>query len=418
MKRILSFILLICMLVSVTVCFSSCSNKTVFSLGKYEIKEDHYRYLASIHNRKQFDSYQISVNTSLEAKFESGLTVAQALDTTQQGFLNDIYMLMFSQLLFDIYDLKLTKEIEDTIESNVTVITNYYGGYSEQKFNQKSRLYGFTAKTLREVFTMQSKQRLVIEHLFGANGEKIGKEDLDDIFEKNYMCFQTIIINNVYKLVKETNDKGEEVTVMEPLNEDEIKERNDIIDDLTNLFIESKEGYEYKVIDPTMTYDEIYAYYSDDKAYPQGCYTQFPKNAGAQNAISAAALLRENDVAKVKANRFFSQGGTFEIGGKKVTVNAGDYFTYGNVFVKRLPMEEGAYDKEEFKDFFSTFKASATSILYGEHIANFQANESGYQIKDHGRYEGMPLSSVYPNDLDYNFLYGDLGKEKTESSSK
>ena len=416
MKRILSFILVIFILASSAICFSSCSNKTVFSLGKHEIDEDHYRYLASMHNRKQYAAYQISIQTSLQAKFENGLTVAQALDATQNSFLNDIYMLLFSQVLFDVYELDMPKELEDTIEANVTTITNYYGGYSEQKFNQKSRLYGFTAKTMREVYTMQSKQRLVIEHLFGANGEKIEDESLDEIFENNYMCFQTIVINNFYKLVKETNEKGEIVSVMELLTEDEVKERNDIIDDLTNLFIESKDGYEYKVIDPSKSYEELYALYSDDKAYPQGCYSQFPNNAGAQNAISAAALLKENDVAKVKANRFFSQGGTFDVGDEKVTINAGDYFTYGSVFVKRLPLEEGAYDKEQFKDFFGTFRASATSILYARHIANFQNNESGYQIKDHGRYEEIPLSSVYPNDLDYNFLYGSLGKSDEESS--
>ena len=418
MRRILSFILLICILAGAMLCFSSCKNDTVFSLGKYKIKEDHYRYLASIHNRKQYASYQLDITTPFEAKFENGLTVGQALDTTQSSFLNEIYMLLYSQLLFDIYELEMPKELEDTVESNVTTIVNYYGGYSEQKFNQKSRNYGFTAKTMREIYTMQTKQSLVIAHLFGENGENIEKDSLDEIYEKNYMRFQTLVINNVYKVVKEINDEGEEVSVAEALTELEIEERNNIIADLTNLFIEPKEGYEYKVIDPTKSYEELYALYSDDKAYPKGCYSQFPRNAGAQNAITAAALLRENDVAKVNANRFFSQGGTFELGGEKVTINAGDYFNYGSVFVKRLPLTDAAYENEDFKDFFGSFKASATSILYSEHIADFQTNEAGYQIKDHGVYEGIALSSVYPNNLDYNFLYGNLGKGESESSSK
>lgn len=418
MRRILSFVLLICILAGVMLCFSSCKNDTVFSLGKYKIKEDHYKYLASMHNRKQYASYQLDITTSFDAKFENGLTVGQALDTTQGSFLNDVYMLLYSQILFDVYELEIPQELKDTLESNVTTIINYFGGYSEQKFNQKSRTYGFTAKTMREVYEMQMKQTLVVSHLYGEGGEKIDIESLDEIYKNNYMCFQTLVINNVYKLVKETNDEGEEVTVAEALTDIEIEERNNIIADLTNLFIEPKEGYEYKVIDPTKSYEELYALYSDDKAYPQGCYTQFPRNAGAQNAISAAALLRENDIAKVNANRLFAQGGSFEIGGEKITVNAGDYFTYGSVFVKRLPLGESPYDDELYKDFFGSFKASAASVLYSEHIADFQANEAGYQIKDHGVYEEIPLSSIYPNDLDYNFLYGDLGKSESESSSK
>ncbi len=416
MKRIISAILLICVMLSTLLCFSSCGNDTVFSLGKYEIKEDHYKYLASIHNRRQYASYQLDISTPWDATFSGGLTVSQAIEATQNDFVNDIYMLLLSQLLFDIYELEMPKEMSDTIDSNVTTITNYYGAYSEQKFNQKSRAYGFTAKTLREVYTMQMKQTLVINHLFGENGEKIDPVRLEEIYEKNYMCFQTIVINNVYKLVKETNEKGEEQTVMEPLTELEIKERNDIIDDLTNLFIESEDGYQYKVIDPSKSYEELYALYSDDKAYPQGCYSPFPKNAAGQNAITAAALLKENDVAKVKANRFFMQGGSFKIGSETIKINAGDYFTYGNVFVKRLPLGEKPYNDELYKIFFENFIPSAISILYSEHLANFQKNEAGYQIKDHGVASEIPLSSINPNNLDYNFIYGDLGKSDSESS--
>lgn len=406
MKKIIvrALCTLLCVLL-MPICFSSCGEKAVFSLGPYKINEDHYKYLASIHNRQQFASYNISIETPWEATFPSGLTVAQAIDATTSDFLNDVYMLLYSQLLFDAYELEIPQSMLDTIENNVKIVVNYYGGYSEQKFDSIARGYGFTADTIREVYKMQAKQSLVVEHLYGASGEKIPDEKLNEIYEKNYLRFQTIVINNVYKIVTETNEKGEKVSKMEPLTEREIAERNNIIDDLSNLFISPQEGYTYKVIDPTKSYEELYAIYSDDKAYPQGCYSPFPSSVSSQNAITAAALLKENDVARVKAKRFFSQGGSFDIGGETITIQQGDYFEYGYVFVKRLPMTEKAYNDERYVDFFSTFKSSAVSVLYAEHVSNFQENETNQQIKDYGIREDIPLSSVAPNDLDYNYLF-------------
>ncbi len=417
MKRFLCAFLLICVLLCPLALFTSCGNDTVFSLGPYEIKEDHYRYLASIYNRQILASNGMESASYDTPLSESGMTVGSMIDLMYTDkFLTNVFTLLYSQLLFDIYSLEMPQTMVDTINENVETVIGYYGGFSEQMFDQNAKVYGFTAKTLREVYTMQMKQTLVIEHLYGKDGEKIEKEKLDEIFEKNFFCFQTIVINNKYKFVTETNDKGETVDVIESLTEYEMQERNDIIDDLTNLFIDPDENYTYKVIDPSMTYEELYARYSDDKAYPQGCYTPYPSTATGQNAITAAALLKENDVARVIARRNFTQGGTFEIGGEKVTINAGDYFEYGYVFVKRLPITEGAYDMERYKDFFKDFKETSTATLFSEHLANFEANESSYELIDHNIAQDMPLSSVAPNNMDYNLIYGILsGKGESET---
>ena len=414
MKKIIirTLCALLCVLL-MPVCFVSCGEKTVFSLGPYKINEDHYRYLASIHNRQQFESFGISIESPWEAKFESGLTVAQAVDSTTSTFKNNVYMLLFSQLLFDTYELELSETVKNTIEQNVLTVTKYFGG-SEQKFNINSRPYGFTADTLRDIYTMQAKQTIVMEYLYGAQGEKISTEKLDELYNKNYMRFQTIVINNVYKVVTETDSEGKEVSKMEMLTEGEIAQRNNIIDDLTNLFISPQEGYVYKVIDPTMSYEMLYSLYSDDKAYPMGCYSPIPSSAASQNAITAAALLKENDVAKVKAKRFFQKGGSFQIGGETVTINPGDYFEYGSVFVKKLSMTERAYDDENYKSFFTNFRTSACSVLYAEHISNFQENETNQHIKDHGISSDISLSSVAPNNLDYLFLFSSSQESNKE----
>lgn len=418
MKRILCVFLMICILLCPVSVFTSCGNDTVYSLGPYEIKEDHYRYLASIYNRKLFVANGIDGASWDSVLPTSQMTVAQTVDSYYtEEFLTSIFTLLYSQLLFDVYSLEMPKEMTDTINENVETVIAYYGGLSEQVFDQNAKVYGFTAKTLREVYTMQMKQTLVVQHLFGEKGSKIEKERLDEIFKKNYFCFQTIVINNKYKFVTETDKNGKEVEVMEALTDYEVQERNDIIDDLYNLFIEPSENYVYKVIDPTMTYDEIYARYSDDTAYPQGCYTTYP-TAGAQNAITAAALLRENDIARVIAKRYFQSGGSFELGGEKVTIGAGDYFEYGYVFVKRLPIAERAYERDEYKTFFEGFMDTAVATLFAEHLAEFEKNGTSYTLKDMGIAADMPLSSVAPNNMDYNLIYAEQESANESESSK
>ncbi len=407
------------MLACSLICFSSCGNDAVYSLGPYEIKEDQFKYLASMFNRQTLEGAGLYGSPWNATVPSTGLTLAQTLDLRYtDSFLTSVMTLLYSQLLFDVLELEMPKEMVDTINKNVDTVVTYYGPYSEQKFDQNAKkLYGFTADTLREVYTMQMKQTLVVEHLFGANGEKIEDSELKAFYEKEYMKFNTIVINNAYKIVKETNDKGEVVEVLEALTESEVKERNDIIDDLTNLFIEPEDGYVYKVIDPTMSYEQLYARYSDDTAYPKGCYSRFPSVTSGQNALSAAALLSENDVARVIAKRSFAQGGKVTIGDKTITINAGDYFEYGYVFVKRLPLDEDAYKNEAYKNFFSDFKSSVTSKLFGEYLANYEKNESGYTVEDSGIAQDIPLSSVNPNDMDYNLIYGELSKSEEGSSS-
>ena len=419
MKRILSFFILICILLSSLVCFTSCGDDAVYSLGPYEITEKQYRYLASMFNRQTLVGAGIYGSAWDATVPSTGLTVAQTLDIKYtDSFTTNVMTLLFSQLLFDVLELEMPSEMIETIEKNVDTVVDYYGPYSEQRFDQNAKkVYGFTADTLREVYTMQMKQTLVVEHLFGANGDKIDDRELKAFYEKEYMNFNTIVINNAYKIVKETNDKGEEVDVFEELTESEVKERNDIIDDLTNLFIEPVEGYVYKVIDPTMSYEQLYARYSDDTAYPNGCYSKFPSIASGQNALAAAALLNENDIAKVVAKRSFAQGGKLTIGDKTVTINPGDYFEYGYVFVKRLPLDTDAYKNEAFAKFFTDFKSNLTVKLFGEYLANYEKNESGYTVEDHGLASDMPLSSITPNDIDYNLIYGDLAKKEESSSS-
>ena len=393
----------------------SCKAGPIYSLGPYEITESQYKYLAGMFNRQVLESVGLFGYSYDAVDESSGMSIGEALDKNYStDFTASVISLLYSQLLFDKYELTLDEATIKLIDSNVATIVQYYGGGSSQKFDLVSEKYGYTSADLKAVYTMQMKQRAVADYLFGVNGEKIDNEELSKYYNANYMFFQTIVINNVYRVVTKEVD-GVTKTEMIPLDENEVKVRNDIISDLNNLFISPVEGYVYKVIDPTKSYEELYALYSDDTAYPQGCYSKFPTVLTAQNAITAAYLLRENDVGKIVAKRPFTQDGTFTIDGEAVTVKAGDYLPYGYAFVKRMPLGEGAYDNEQYSDFFTTFRTDAKSKLFGIRMQEYILSEANFELEESDRISEIPLSSVMANNLDYNFFYGDLGKGKENS---
>ncbi len=410
----------LCVMLCFLICLTflvSCKSKPIYELGPYDITENDYRYLAGTYNRQILDSaglFGYSYDNVLNQS--TGATIGDTLDQNYtSSFTASVLSLLYSQMMFDKYKLKLDDETLDLIESNIKTIATYYGNGSEQEFDLLAKKYGFDSKALRKVYTMKMKQTMLVNHLYGENGENISTESLDEFYKNNYMFFQTIVINTTYRLVeKEVN--GEKVTTTEALSKEERQKRLDIASDLTNLFINENPDYVYKVIDPTLSYEELYKLYSDDTAYPQGCYSKYPTSLSGKNAITAASLLIEGDVGKIVARRPVSQDTIFEIGNEQIKPDTDNYLEYGYVFVKRMSLEDQAYRKDVYKSFFTSFISDAKSELFGKAVQDYILNECNFELEESEAIDEIPLSSVYPNDLDYNFFYGSLGKQ--ESSSK
>lgn len=396
---------------------ASCKAKPIYELGPYSLSEEDYKYLAGMYNRQILESNGL-FGYSYDALDETtGLTIGQALDTNySSAFAANVLSLLYSQMLFDKYNLELGDEMTSTIESNIKTIVSYYGNGSEQEFDILAKKFGYTTDSLRKVYTMRMKQTLLIEHLYGKDGEKIDSETYEKIYKDDYMFFQTIVINATYRLVEKEVD-GKKTTVPVALSKEERKQRLDIIDDLSNLLVNPKDGYVYKVIDPTLSYEELYKLYSDDTAYPQGCYSKYPTVITAQNAITAAALLREGDTGKIVAKRPFPQDAVFDYGDEQITVEKGKTLNYGYAFVKRMPLGDAPYRQETYKTFFTSFVADVKNELFAEVVQNYMLYECNFELEEAKNIDEYPLSSVLANNLDYNFFYGDLGK-KQESTSK
>lgn len=401
--RVVSLLLVMAMICSSLL---SCGvpKEEIYTLGKYEIREDHYNYLCSLYKRRIGESEGLLNVDWNETKTSSGSTIADTFDSRYTTEINNEFIdLIYSQLLFDINGLELTEEMYNNIESSVQVLINLYGRGSEQVFDNalKEKNYGFNTQTIREMYIMETKQGVLKNFLFGEDGSKIEKETLDKIYKENYICFNTIVINNKYRILEDGT--------IEALPDDLVKERNDIIEDMRNLFIEKDDNYEYKVIDSTLTYEQLYQKYSDDVAYPNGCYSPMPSvSQMAQSigsAITAASLINIGDIAIIDAKRYVKSGTTIQMGTKTETIKPGDYFTYGSVFVKRLPLEEEAYKKEEFATFFTTFMQANIEYLFKEYITDYATNKSPYKLITGDRLGEIKVSDAAFNYVDYEYVY-------------
>jgi hypothetical protein len=382
--------------------FASCGKEDeVYKLGPYVIREDEYRYLMGVYRRNIGISLGYD-NVDWGSTNASGMTIGTYVDSMYTSqFTSSLYMLLYSQAIFDNEGLSLTQEDENRIKTNVFTVIAYIANYSEEEFNKIAKEYGFTADTLRSVYAMQLKQQKVQEHLFGANGEKLTDSQINEYYNDKYIRFQTFVVNNTYKAV--TNEDGKTEYVV--LNEVEKQEKQDLIDDLTNLFAkeeEKKKDYVYKIIDPTLSYEELWKKYSDDQFYPNGCYMSEP-NVGQMNAspaLTAANLLKENEVARVKAKQYFQQNIP------DANINAGDWIEYGYVFVKKLALEEKGYANEANKDFFGEdFKETLVNTLFAKQIADYVENSAFYTLEQNTKIiSSYKISEIKPNYLDFDVL--------------
>ena len=121
--------------------------------------------------------------------------------------------------------------------------------------------------------------------------------------------------------------------------------------------------------------------------------------------ITIATITKEGDVSVLAARRFFDGSGTIDGEDGKTTINKGDYFEYGAAFIKRLPIDDGAWKKEENKDFFTDFLPKAAQHTI---VKAFQAYEKScpYTLMVQKEIKAeYSLATVYPNYIDYDFLY-------------
>ena len=388
--------------------FSSCGSQNAYELGPYSITEKEYCYLLGMFKKQLLVSLGYT-EEQIGYEVSEGVTLGEYLERTYKAeFEQSVFTLLFSQALFDEYGLSLTEEQENNLNASASGIIYYYGNLSESRFNEISAPYGFDADTLRSIYFKQAKESAVIRHLYGDNYSNLSDALKESFYKESYLHFQVLIVNTLYK--KYVDSEGN--TTYLNLSESEREYALLLEKELKELLVNENKDYNYIILKDKLhlSYEELWELYSDDTVYPQGYYMRIPSASQMQSSstLSAAFLLKEGDCGSVTAKRYFTGSGSIKTEDGKEEIKEGDFFEYGTAIVKKLSLDDGAYAREENKDFFpeSTFLQNATQASYFKHLQEYEST-TFYTLMYNKDLQGKhTLESVLANEIDYEYLYG------------
>ncbi|MBE6673806.1 MAG: hypothetical protein E7596_01725 [Ruminococcaceae bacterium] len=412
-KTILRIMCAILCLILCMPALTACGNDDVYELGPYSINEEEYAYLLCSYKRTILDELGLDESyLGYPVDSTSSMTYGEYIEKAyREEFEQSVYTLLFSLALFDEYGLELSEEQEKSIKRSATSVILYYGDGSVGTFNEFAKVYGFSNDTLYDIYEKQAKESMVISHIFGNNYSNVTDENKEDFYQENYLHFQVLVVNTLYQ----KNSDGS----FSNLTEGQRKTMLDLENEIIELLIRNNLEYDYKVLPAilekddmsTVTYEELWAHpqINDDSLYPGGYY--MPKPTPAQmmtvNTVSQAMLTKEGDVSPTKAKRYFDGNGSISTGDGKETINKGDYFEYGTAFIKRLPIDDEAWKKDENKDFFEkTFIAECAQNLLFKTLQNFEQSCPYTLIVSNELKEDYTLTKIPANYLDYDYLHG------------
>lgn len=408
MKTLSKVLILVLCLTALCPILSSCGEKNVFELGPYSITKEEYSYLLGMYKKKILTSMGYT-EEHIDYEISEGVTLGEYLESMYRAeFDQTVYTLLYSQALFDEYNLSFSHEQESTIRATADAIIYYFGNMNEASFNALAEPYGFNADTIRSIYYKQAKESEVIRHLYGQNYSNLSENDKEAFYKGNYMHFQVLIVNTLYK--KYTDSNG--VVSYVNLTEDEREYYLRLEKELKELLVNENKDYSYLILkdDINLSYDELWAKYSDDTVYPQGYYMRIPSASQMQssNTLSAAFLLSVGDCASVTAKKYFDGDGVIYTKDGAEEIHKGDYFEYGTAIVKKLDLDSGAYAREENKDFFpkETFLQTATQSTYFNHLKAYEQSTFYTLLYSASLQESYSFENTLANEIDYEYLYG------------
>jgi len=142
-------------------------------------------------------TYEMYGITDWEAEYSDGQTYADMLKGEVE---NSVLQINYLYSLAKAYDVELTDEQKETIETDITSFMDYIGDTVKER-------YGFTEDNIREIYT---------KSYMGSNGyeaaiAEIVAEQSDDVIEENkYRTIQHILISTSQETT-ETDESGETV---------------------------------------------------------------------------------------------------------------------------------------------------------------------------------------------------------------
>jgi len=317
-------------------CTGDSSNVVISAEGTQsaDITANMYNYWASTSKANFMHSYTDIEDTDefWHSEYEEGKTYAEYLDSL---VLEDIKTTAVCLSLYNEMRLSLTDSQKKAIDSAIDGYLTEYAGGNKNTLNNALSAYGANMSILREVKEAEAKRTLVYDFLFSEGGEKaLSTEDYEKYYQENYYHFQIIYINNKYEYVLDadgnytTNTDGTYVT--RALSGEALEEKNKAIKSVTDGLAAGED------------FDSLFNTYSEQKTYTNGYY--FTASDSYSNSVFYKLI---GDIASIEEG--------------ETTVAEYDSGTY---IMKRLPLDEGAWNQSVNKDFFNSFKTLASNAAF------------------------------------------------------
>ena len=111
---------------------------------------------------------------------------------------------------FERLGLKLPDSYVEEIDAELMELVEFDADGSKTAFNAILAEYGANYDVLREAYLLEAKLAYLNEYLYGAAGEKIGEEVIEEYYQNNYLRFKHVFFYT-YALVYVEDEDGKEI---------------------------------------------------------------------------------------------------------------------------------------------------------------------------------------------------------------
>ncbi len=284
--------------------------------------------------------------------------------------------------LFDEKGLSLPEETVAAVDKTISDMIENLADGSSSEFNTQLAQYGVNKKILRELYLLEEKAEYLKNYLFSDSGEKrITQKQKDEYYNDNFLRMEQIciFINETPKLDSDGNYEKDDdgYTAYRDMTEEENKKARE----------KAAEAFEKAVAGAD--FDDLVKKYDENKAddgYTGGIY---------MSTVSASGY--DESLGKI-----YEELSDMEIGSVAMVETEN-----GLHIIKRLPLEEKAYEDDANTDFFTfwdsrqqnyvTYEQYLRTPFFLEYI-NGLLEEYADKIKiDEDIIKSLKISSVNAN---------------------
>ncbi len=354
MRKLLSLLLCLCMLLPLTLFGCADDRAVVMEYKNVRLTEDVYRYWLSCY-RAQFAHMETEENRARLAE----IAVA------------NIERSLVAVGLYDGYGLQLSTSLRDVINAAMERMEEDAGG--REALEARLAEWGMTYKGLREAVTYEQKAAALKDYLFGTYGAyQISDEQKEEFYQDNYARVLMIYIPYVDFVLDADGNRVYDPHTGEYLY---TAKRGEDLQKQKDKVAAVREAVKNGTTEEA--FRELIERYNEDKSaeeYKNGYY--FSKND------DYSTYIEEVPAAALSA----------EVGSVADTASE-----YGVHILLRLENDKGAYENEANADFFATFDSHLADYSFAYLVNAELPNITVYlEVKDRNLYADIePNFEIY-----------------------